>query len=205
MIGPSLGRDFHVDETWRVFFEICLSERANSGFWADENLLGTLRNLCELDPLKIPYRTLCRSVFDEDRAALFMALYRCIEALYAYSSASKLAASLGLEANWAEVAATLEDALGWHPREEGSLESLLEFASEYDLRLVWRALGEDDGGATAQNLAARTARRIYRTRNALVHYRPAHHAVSFDSCDWNRLCEAMAGMVLHVYARVFYA
>jgi hypothetical protein len=46
------------------------------------------------------------------------------------------------------------------------------------------------------------ARKIYQLRNALVHYRPFHQRISLKQIDWNRLCESMALLALHVYGEI---
>ncbi len=110
------------DETWNVFFHSCIDECETGASWIDRELATTLRALCELDSRRIPYKVLCRSVFDDDKSSFFLAQYRCLEALYAYSSAVSLAKSFDIRSSWGEIATVLEETLGWHPREEGSLE-----------------------------------------------------------------------------------
>src|SRR5437868_13171482 len=62
---------------------------------------------------------LCRSLFDADPAALFLALYRCLEALYAYSASTKLIGEFGLDRSWTEVAVALEKQLRSEERRVG--------------------------------------------------------------------------------------
>src|SRR4051812_23191494 len=97
--------------------------------------------LGDLDLLNIPYQTLCRSIFDADPEAMFLALYRCIEALYSFSSAQALIESLKLNVSWPDLAASLEEKIGWYPREESSLTALMKYASRYDLLSIFEALG----------------------------------------------------------------
>lgn len=189
-------------DTWRIFFLLCLEECRHGESWIDDHLASTLRSICELEQLNIPYRTLCRSIFDADPAALFLALYRCIEALYAYSSAQRVIAALNLQQGWIDVATVLEDELDWHPREESSLTSLLNQADPNDLATIFMALGEAVPENSA-SLAASASRRIYQLRNGLVHFRPAHHHAEHGNVDWNRLCEASATIVWHIYSNVF--
>ncbi|MCB5177586.1 hypothetical protein [Microvirga lenta] len=193
----------YTQEIWNAFFRVCLEECEISGSWIEPKLIETLRAVCELDPEKIPYKVLCRSIFDGDPTSFFLALYRCLEALYAFSSAKKVASSLGLITPWADIAAVLEDQLGWHPREEGSLEQLVRMAWVGDLKNVLVTLGEDIESLDDDAIASRAARRIYWLRNSIVHYRPAQHAVDLERFDWNTLCEAMAGIILHIYTEVF--
>lgn len=79
--------DLSKDETFRVFFLICLADRRRIDQWIDQQLAGALAAITELSPASIPYEVLCRSVLDMDPSALFLALYRCLEALYAHGQA----------------------------------------------------------------------------------------------------------------------
>jgi hypothetical protein len=194
--------DVDPEETWRIFFLLCVDESRQGETWIEDDFAQTLRSIAELKSPNVPYRTLCRSIFDADPAAMFLALYRCIEALYAYSSAQNIIRSLHLSIDWTEVAVVLEDELGWHPREESSLASLLSKAHKSDLEGIFRAMDKTVPGRRS-DLAASTARVIYKLRNELVHFRPAHHRVDYSEVEWNRLCIATATLVWHLYTEVF--
>jgi hypothetical protein len=112
--------------------------------------------------------------------------------------------ALGLEKEWGEVAAVLEDTLGWHPHEEGSLVKLLSMAASSDLHRALLALGESTEGIGEQALVPRAAKRIYWLRNSIVHYRPAQHSVPLDKFDWQGLCIAMVGIIMHAYVSIFH-
>jgi len=193
--------DVASEETWKVFFLLCLSENRGAHSWMNDHLNNVLESLCVLDIANIPFDTLCRSVFDSDPAALFLALYRCMEAVYAYSSASSLKARLSAPQSWSEIAAILEDELNWHPREESSLTDLMQYALEIDLTRVYEALGEEV--PETPSLAQSAGRRIYRLRNILVHYRPTNSRLDYSKVDWNKLCAAMASVVCDMYVGVF--
>lgn len=189
--------------TWNTFFRTCVDDCDLGTSWIEGRLAATLRSMCELDQQRIPYQVLCRSIFDGDRSSFFLALYRCLEALYAYSSAYGIANALGIKVSWIEVAAVLEDRLGWHPREEGSLARIVKFASTVDLRAVVVGLGEPSPPENQELLTDHAARAIYRLRNSIVHYRPAQHTLDMESFDWSGICEAMVGIVIDVYEAVF--
>ena len=191
--------DLLIDESSKVFFLICLSDR-RAEQWIDEQLGQVLVSVTHLSAGSIPYETLCRSILDMDPSALFLALYRCLEALYALTLTRQLMTAVQISKPWAEMAQTLEETLGWYPREEPSLEALLDGAAPEHLQAVMAALSEivPEGARSAQCVA----RRIYQLRNALVHYRPFHRKFSFRGVNWNRLCEAMALLVSHVYSQV---
>jgi hypothetical protein len=190
--------------TWNVFFRICIEECDYGASWIGGDLAAALRTVCDLDPEQIPYRVLCRSVFDGDPSSFFLALYRCLEALYSYSSAQAIVTSLGLNREWGAVAAVLEDTLGWHPREEGSLVKLLSMSALSDLRHALYALGDETEGLDGPALVTHAAKKIYWLRNSIVHYRPAQHSVPLDEFDWEKLCTAMTGIIMHVYVSVFH-
>lgn len=189
-------------ETPRLFFLLCLADASRAGSWMDAQLRLTLRLIAGLSPKAIPYRILCRSLFDSDPGAVFLALYRCLEALYSYSHTSKLMGKLNLDSGlgWSHVAQVLEEVLSWRPREEPSLGILLNNAVSNDLRASLTALGEVLPDSA--DLVSFATKKLYQLRNSLVHYRAFHQSFDPDKVDWNRLCEATALMVLHVYEAV---
>ncbi len=188
---------------WSLFFRICIEECQLGMSWVESDLADTLRVMCDLDEGNIPFRVLCRSIFDEDPSSFFLALYRCIEAMFFYWSATNVVAALKISSKWEDVAVVLEDELGWHPREESSLEKILSMASPNDLKTTIRAFGENSEGDIA-SLVKRAAKKIYGLRNSIVHYRPSQHVVRLDTYNWNSLCISMAGIIHNVYYGVFH-
>lgn len=187
---------------FKVFFRFCLNECLFSHSWIESKLANSLDALCELDENRIPYKILCRSVFDGDQGTLFLALYRCMEALYSFSSAKLLRDELSSTKSWTDIAVALEDKLGWRPKEDGSLADLLKFASEVDARAISNLINICPR-ADANNVFADAAIKIYWLRNSLVHYRPVHSKIDLDKLDWNEICSAMAGIVHNIYYGIF--
>lgn len=194
------GTDISNEETPRIYFLICLADTVRAGTWMDRRLRSNLELIADMSPTAIPYRILCRSLFDTDPAAVFLALYRCLEALYAYSHTSDLMKKLGMDREWNQVAQILEETLSWRPREEPSLGILLQKAVSEDLKMMLNAL--DTPLPEKANLVNFTTKQIYQLRNSLVHYRAFHHSFDPDRIDWNRLCEATALTVLHIYSSI---
>lgn len=187
------------DSSYRFFFMLCLyDERVLE--WMDPELINELVRLANVNPVSLPYRTLCRSIFDMDGGALFLALYRCLEALYAFSYTSPLRQALAIATPWDELAKLLEKNLGWWPREEPSLAALLSKADTSTLEALISLFPE--GIPADGDRAEQATKRIYSLRNSLVHYRPAHAESDHASYDWNKLSAAMAGLVLHIYQSV---
>ena len=173
-----------------ILLGFSVEESRHGGSWIETGLADELSALAQRNIASLPYDELCRSTLDLDPRSLFMSLYRCIEATYAHSKASKLKQELSVEQAWHEIAATLEKVMSWRPLEESSLQSVLSFANPLDLKEVCACLGvelKEDS-----NIAAAAGRSIYSLRNRIVHYRPAHDPIDLDSVDWNRLCQALA-------------
>ncbi len=191
--------DLAQEESFKLFFLICLCDQRRAR-WIDDRLLAKLRSLAELSSLSIPYQTLCRSILDLDPSSVFLSLYRCLEAQYAYSHTGRLMAALQLSTPWIDVARTLEETLGWYPREEPSLESLLTYAQRESLEAVAAALNEVVPANS--RIESFVARKVYQLRNTVVHYRPLQQKVSTDGINWNRLCESVSTLVFDVYEAI---
>lgn len=184
---------------WPAFFGICVSECAERDSWIDPQLGASLLGLVS-DPLeRFPYEALCRSVFDLDPQGLFLALYRCLEATYAYKACTDLQVHLKSNMPWYELAEALGTTLSWYPRQGQALGELLAGVSREALVEVCHALLKQPPEAPAEG----AAKVIYDLRNCIVHYGPKMEAVDVSLYDWNRVCVAMAGVVSEVHRIAF--
>jgi hypothetical protein len=84
-----IGINLSLSESWRTIFHLCLCEASCNDSWIEGQLAKDLDLLFSLDLLEVPYQILSRALFDVDPASLFLALYRALEFLYVYTSASK--------------------------------------------------------------------------------------------------------------------
>jgi hypothetical protein len=187
------------DFVWRLFLMLCAGECMQSGSWVDDSLSDELVTLTDLNIPSMPYAAICRSMFDSDPRSLFMALYRCIEATYAYESSRKLVEKLALEVSWQDMAAALESEVGWHPQEASSLNIVLKYAVEQDLIDICACLGVE----VDKDARVSAGRAIYSLRNSVVHFRPGAREVQVDDIDWNRLCYLLVGVVFNVFIRAY--
>lgn len=187
------------ESTWRIFLLLGLDECRQGDSWMDPRLTDELESLSRLEMAHLPYAALCRSIFDWDPSTMFMALYRCIEATYAYESSRRILEKLDLSHSWRDVAAALETEIGWHPKEADSLGLVLRHALESDLLLACACLHT----TPTSDIRTSAARAIYQLRNSLVHYRPGQEGVQYDVVDWNRLCECLTRIVFNVFTRAF--
>lgn len=198
-----VAKDVASDSSWEACLKLCLDECASGDSWIEPELADTLAGVCDLSGLNLPYETLCRSVFDTDPSAMFLALYRCIEAVYAYSGATRVAKALKLTVPWDDVAVALEEQIGWHAREDGALAALMQYTVEHDQKKLFQGLGETAPSGGTKPLSQYAAERIYALRNGLVHYRPTHRKIDYANVNWNIVCSAVAAMVCHMYSEVF--
>lgn len=178
---------------------LSIEECPSGESWIDDPLADELVTLADLNVSHFPYDVVCRSIFDWDPRSLYMALYRCLEATYAYESCRRLIASLGLDKDWHELAAALDAEVGWHPQEAASLNLVLQYALKDDLQAVCDCLGVVDGA----DLCVKAGRAIYRLRNRIVHYSSQAGGFGLDVADWNELCHRMVGIVFHVFSHAF--
>ncbi|CAN5466328.1 hypothetical protein BH09ACT4_BH09ACT4_03410 [soil metagenome] len=188
-----------VETAWRVFLQLCAQECSQGGSWIDAELAADLNALSDLNIPAMPYEALCRSMFDLDPRSTYMALYRCIEATYAFESCRKLVVTLGLSLPWQELAAALESEMGWHPREADSLNLILVYADRNDLAEIARCLGRQP----TKDPTVAAGRAIYELRNRIVHYRPGQPAIDVDGIDWNVLSRLLVGIVFSVFMTAF--
>lgn len=204
---PSLkafyGYNLSKDEDDRLIYDFVLSETALSSNWVDDVLCTALGQLIELNLQGIPYLTVARSMLDFDKASLFLALYRCLESLYAHAGANRVRGRLGLTQSWTEVAVALEAELGWRPTEWQSLESLMAMGAVQDLEVIRDAINPAFPGDPPSDLVRAASDYLYKLRNSSVHFRPAHSIVDHSAVDWNRLCQACATLIAYVYSEIF--
>ncbi|TFC67790.1 hypothetical protein [Cryobacterium sp. TMT2-4] len=186
-----------IDQTaiWAIFLRLCVDESRLGTSWIESDLADLLVVLAELNVPSLPYRELCRAVFDMDPRSLYMSLYRCIEATYAYETATKVGTALSVGRAWYEIAASLDAEMGWHPPEAQSLNGALSRAYRQDLEEICDCLGATIG----KDLDVSAGKAIYKLRNQIVHYRPTNDPLNMEEMDWNRLCELLLTISLDVF------
>lgn len=182
---------------WPIFLSISAEESRHGGSWIESELADRLSALADANVDLLPYKELCRSTLDLDPRSLFMSLYRCVEATYAHDKASRLKDDLSINHDWHRIAQALENAMSWRPLEASSLNVVLAFAQETDLREVCSCLGVTLQDGT--DVASAAGKAVYKLRNRIVHYRPALAPVDSEEIDWNRLCIALVSVASDVF------
>ena len=133
---------------------------------------------------------------------MFLALYRFLR-LFTLTQVPKFVIDLLiLIMTWTTVGDYFRRQLGWHPREESSLAALLQHGIEHDLNAFLRATGETLP-TSQSDLVSLSAKRIYKLRCELVHYRPAQYDKDYSGLDWNGICCAITGLICHIYSHIY--
>jgi hypothetical protein len=130
---------------------------------------------------------------------MFMALYRCIEATYSHQSSKKLVERLGLSIPWHQMAEALENEIGWHPQEAASLNVVLKYSAESDLKAICQCLRVEIGN----DIQVAAGRAIYSLRNSIVHFRPGTKEIRVEDINWNELCHHITSVVFHVFTDAY--
>lgn len=183
----------------QYFLSQCIEENERGGSWIDANLAHELRAIRNSGIPLLPYDALSRATFDLDPRSMFMALYRCLEATYAFESCRQLASSLFTDKSWRDLAIALDEKLSWRPRESESLETILKYALDGDLLDICAALKHDVGDSPTRS----AGKSIYTLRNRIVHFNASMQSVPIDSVDWNAVCAALSRIVLAVFGTAF--
>lgn len=183
----------------RLFLMVSAGECADSASWIEDALAEELVSLTALDVPAMPYAAICESIFDADPRTLFMALYRCIEATYAFETSRRLVADLELDVTWVQMATSLANVAGWRPQEASSLNVALGSALDRDLAELCECLNVQVGN----DLASSAGKAIYSLRNRIVHYRPGTERVDIGTVPWNTLCRVLVRIVFHVFTSAY--
>lgn len=180
---------------------ICAAEGVSGNGWINSEMANELVRLGEQRIAAFPYEFLVRAALDLDPTNMFLALYRCLEATYAFVRARDLATKLGIAHSWVDVAKAVGETLSWYPRHDQSLSAVLGLAAveRNDLVSLATALGKPIAG---DELASKVASAVRELRNSLVHYGPTTEPVDLNR-DWNELCVPLARLVGSVFAHAY--
>lgn len=129
----------------------------------------------------------------------FVEIYRTIEQLFPAKSLKTLADKIGYRGANSTLRLELADALGWHPREDGALSSLVNDLPGEIIEQYRQVFGIP---SDAKDLPAAVAKNIYQTRNAIVHYRGPNELGQISEANWRLIIEATCRFSVHAYSTV---
>jgi hypothetical protein len=92
------------------------------------------------------------------------------------------------------LSAEIENSLGWKPKEDETLNKLIEGSPE-DARQLFRevkkAIHSQEEGSLGEF--------FYKIRNSIVHYRPANQEFQLDDENWDKLIRGALLVILYWY------
>lgn len=144
----------------------------------------------------IPYENLLLSLVSIAWKYSFLDIYRCIERLFCVFALEDLHVKLENKHSLLQFSADIEDHIGWRPKEDKSLNKLIEktpkdiIDSLQEIKKVFHGEAEGNYGDL-----------IYKIRNSIVHFRYANNATysQMNDLHWDILISSSLSIVEYWY------
>jgi hypothetical protein len=144
----------------------------------------------------IPYENLLLSLVAIAWKYSFLDIYRCIERLFCISALEEFHTKLKITHSILQFSTDIEDHIDWKPKEDKSLNRIIEKSPEEVTNLL-REIKEFIHGEAEGNHGDL----IYKIRNSIVHFRGANKAIysSLNDLHWDKLINSSLLIVEHWY------
>jgi|JI91814CRNA_FD_contig_121_158024_length_7073_multi_2_in_0_out_0_3 hypothetical protein len=142
----------------------------------------------------VPYENLVLSLTSVYWKYSFLDVYRCIERIFSISRLDELCQKLNIVIPLLQLSAEMENSLGWKPKEDETLNKLIEGSPEEARQLfreVKKAIYSQEEGSLGEF--------FYKIRNSIVHYRPANQEFKLDDENWDKLIRGALLVILYWY------
>lgn len=183
----------------RTIGTYCAKSLSSTGMSISPPVCIKFSNLFEDGADEIPFFVLLRGMMSESHQILFLDLYRCIEQLYSVPKVSALTKALSLPDPIREISRILEETISWRPKEDEALAALFLEVDKNTCDLIRICFGDCEKLDEPRRSAERAAKKVYKLRNASVHFRPAMQGKDIFDVDWNTLIDAMLSVVTALY------
>lgn len=172
---------------------------------------------------KIPFYQIANSILNlNDLRHAFLYLYRCLERLYAYPAITELKEKLNAKHDIDDLSRILENVTGWRQKEDDGLQGLIGSLENNDIGHCFSILGVADdkeadlhlteklsrflssNGSDKElrvSLVSNLSKSVYKTRNAIVHYRATFDEVELDDNKVEKLSVLLLYLIQKLYAR----
>ena len=142
----------------------------------------------------IPYENLLLSLVSIAWKYSFLDIYRCIERLFCISALEEFHGKLRITHSILQFATDIEDHIDWRPKEDKSLNKIIEKSPEEATNLL-REVKDFIHGESEGNHGDL----IYKIRNSIVHFRGINEALhsSLDDLHWDKLINSSLLIVEH--------
>lgn len=193
--------DYHYDD-YRVIGSLISRTYLDGPIQLDPATIEAMARVFETASNFIPYKNIVQGILSISWDGLFLELYRCIEQLYACNKLTPLTKKWVTNSSLRDIAALLETELAWRPKEDESLIGLIAECETQTIARAYSAMGGDQNFGDLINPSDTVGRLIYKLRNSIVHYRPAHEAVQKNEASWNEIVTAMLEIIEQSYERL---
>lgn len=178
-----------------------------SGFYALNNrqlislnfsalTLSTFEKLFIEGSKNIPCENLLLSLVSVSWKYTFLDIYRCIERLFCISALEDFHKNLKIGDSLLKFSADIENYIGWRPKENESLNKLIENSPEEAIHLFREVKVSIDGQEEGKY-----GELIYRVRNSIVHFRPANEEIKLDDENWDKLINSSLLVIDYWYKK----
>jgi hypothetical protein len=184
----------------RVIGAILINNYLDGPVPFNSNTMIAMANIFQSSSHLIPFHNLVQAVLSISWEGAYLDIYRCIEQLYAFPRLSEFGRKFDLRHAVRDIAESVEAIIGWYPKEDEALRTLLELCDNSLIEEVCGAFMCEVGADHAQRCKS-AARQIYKLRNRIVDYRPSHERIAIADDKWNSIVISMVAIVEDLYSK----
>ena len=144
----------------------------------------------------VPYENLLLSLVSIAWKYSFLDIYRCIERLFCISALEEFHGKLNITDSILQFSTDIEDFIDWRPKEDKSLNKIIEKSPEEAINLLREVKTFIHGISEGSH-----GDLIYKIRNSIVHFRGTNDAMysSLNDLHWDKLINSSLLIVEHWY------
>jgi len=160
--------------------------------------------LATTGPSSIPYENLLLSLSSGNWKYAFLELYKCLENLFSISNPqlrglhTTLTDNNKLEIPLRDFSGKIENIIDWYPREIQAIQSLINQTSK-SVKDALKQVGNFNLNDEASDETL--AKKFYRLRNSITHYRAGIKPVQLDAQNGNCLIKATLMLIEELYQK----
>lgn len=160
-----------------------------------ELFVDIFENSSEHFPIHIALQALVASFWQTQ----FVDIYRTVERMFPVITVLELSRKIAYRQPKIDLNTALSEILGWRPKEDGALESLVRTLPK-EIVEGYRQCFEIPH--ETKDINSEVSRKIYRTRNSIVHYRGPEDTEKLSSDQWQGIIQLTCRFAMHVYDRL---
>lgn len=183
----------------QLFICVLLENRNRLKLNWDEDALNAISATLTPPHTNFPYHCLINSLQSQLWSNAFLEVYKPLEFLFSIPKVKKLRELINSNTDLVNLAIHVENSLGWRASEEQAFEALIGMLSELQNNSISRAclsLNETDSDQP------NPAKRIYKLRNSIVHFRPATTPNDIGVEQWRLIVKELCKSAIELYRKL---